>query len=68
MTGAYVDNSNPDKVGVNPYYNTNVGVEAYLLEVGYCTNSTDLDIVNNNTKEYANSIATSLNNYIENLK
>ncbi len=68
MTGAYVDNSNPDKVGVNPYYNTNVGVEAYLLEVGYCTNSTDLDIVNNNTKEYANSIAISLNDYIESLK
>jgi len=45
MTGAYVDDSNPEKVGVNPYYNSNIGNESYLLEIGYLSNSSDLDIL-----------------------
>ena len=35
LTGAYVDDSNPDKVGVNPYYKNNIANESYLLELGY---------------------------------
>lgn len=57
MTGAYVDDSNPEKVGVNPYYNSNVGTESYLIELGYITNSSDIDIIQNKEKEYANAIA-----------
>ncbi|MBQ8193269.1 MAG: N-acetylmuramoyl-L-alanine amidase [Bacilli bacterium] len=45
MTGAYVDDSNPEEVGVNPYYNSNIGNESYLLELGYLSNSTDLNIL-----------------------
>jgi len=62
MTGAYVDDSNPEKVGVNPYYDSNVGTEAYLLELGYITNTKDLDIIQNKEEEYAKAIATAFNN------
>lgn len=45
MTGAYVDDSNPEKVGVNPYYDSNVGNESYLLELGYISNVNDVNIL-----------------------
>lgn len=64
MTGAYVDDSNPSEVGVNPYYDSNIGSESYLLELGYCTNSSDLDIIMNNESEYASGIALALSEYI----
>ena len=60
LTGAYVDDSNPDTVGVNPYYKSNVGVEAYLIELGYLTNSGDLDKLTNKQDEYATGIADTL--------
>ena len=56
MTGAYVDGRNK-KVGINPYFNNNIGVEAYLIELGYLSNSKDLDYIVNNKKEYGNVIA-----------
>lgn len=65
MTGAYVDDSNPSEVGVNPYYNSNVGTEAYLFELGYLTNKTDLDIVQSMQSEYASAIAEAFNNYLK---
>ena len=42
ITGAYIDDRNKETVGYNPYYKSNVGVEGYLLELGYLTNSNDL--------------------------
>ena len=60
LTGAYVDDSNPDTVGVNPYYKSNVGVEAYLIELGYLTNSGDFDKLTNKQDEYATAIADTL--------
>lgn len=60
LLGAYVDDSNPDTVGINPYYNSNVGVEAYLIELGYLTNNDDLDKIKNKQDEYATGIADSL--------
>lgn len=60
MTGAYVDDSNPDKVGVNPYFNSNMGNEAYLLEIGYISNSGDVDILLNEKESIAKSIATAI--------
>lgn len=56
LTGAYVDGRNK-KMGINPYYNDNIGVEAYLIELGYLSNSKDLDYIVNNKKEYGNVIA-----------
>ena len=60
MTGAYVDDSNPSKVGVNPYYDSNVGNEAYLLELGYLSGSKDLDILLNKEDEYVKAITDSI--------
>ena len=45
LTGAYVDDSNPVEVGVNPYYHCNWGNESYLLELGYLSNTNDLSII-----------------------
>lgn len=60
MTGAYVDDSNSDKVGVNPYYNSNVGNETYLLELGYLSNSSDLNIINNNADDIAKAVSEAI--------
>lgn len=65
MTGAYVDDSNPEKVGVNKYYNSNVGIESYIIELGYLTNREDFDVITNKKEAYAQSIA---NTIIEELK
>lgn len=40
-TRAYVDGRNT-KYGANMYYNSNIGVEAYLLELGYMNNNKNL--------------------------
>ena len=47
VTGAYVDNRN-DKILSNPYTKSNVGTEAYLLELGYLSNKNDLNNMINN--------------------
>ena len=59
MTGAYVDSRNEPKIKSNPYYNSNVGVEAYLLELGYLTNSDDLSNIDNNMDKYTDAILNS---------
>lgn len=60
MTGAYIDDSNLSKVGVNPYYNSNIGNETYLLELGYISNSSDVDILLNSEEEIASAIADAI--------
>lgn len=60
MTGAYVNNSNPDKVGYNPYYNSNIGNESYLLELGYLSNSNDLKILIKSEDKLAKAISESI--------
>ena len=60
MTGAYVDDSNPEKVGVNPYYNSNIGNETYLLELGYLSNSSDLAIIENSINEISKAVANAI--------
>ena len=59
MTGAYVDTRNEPKIKGNPYYNSNVGSEAYLCELGYLTNATDLENIKNNLDKYVTAIANS---------
>ena len=56
VTGAYVDDRN-ESVSGNPYFNSNVGTETYLLELGYITSRTDLDNIINNIDKYASTIA-----------
>ena len=64
VTGAYVDDRN-QQIDGNPYYDSNVGVEAYLLELGYLTNKSDLDNVNNNLDKYTSAIADTFRTIFE---
>lgn len=60
MTGAYIDDKNPQTVGINPYFQSNVGVESYILELGFITNHHDLENFITNKERYANSIAKTI--------
>lgn len=60
LTGAYVDDSNPDKVGVNPYYNSNIGNESYLLELGYLSNNGDINILLSSEDSLSKAIGDSI--------
>lgn len=59
MTGAYVKEGNA-KVGTNPYYNSNIGNESYLLELGYLSNNGDFDIIINNKDKMAKAISDAI--------
>lgn len=60
LTGAYVDDRNLSKVGINPYYNSNVGNESYLLELGYLSNSNDIGILLKNEEKIAKLIGDAI--------
>ena len=60
MTGAYVDTRNEDKVGSNPYYNSNIGSETYLMELGYISNDNDRNNLINNKDKYVMAIVNSI--------
>ena len=62
MTGAYVDDRNEEGVGYNPYYNSNIGAEAYVLELGYITNANDFEVISNNRDSYVTAITNSIKN------
>ena len=61
MNEAYTDGREPD---YNAYFNTNVGLESYILEVGYITNPNDTNDLTNNMDAYINSIAEAIINNI----
>ena len=65
ITGAYVDNRNK-KVGENPYYDSNIGTEAYLLELGYISNLNELNNIVNNIDKYTDAITNTCNKYLNN--
>lgn len=65
MTGAYVDNRNIDRIGFNPYYNSNVGNESYLLELGYLSNSGDLSYILDNSGNIASAVAGAIIEYFD---
>lgn len=58
-TGAYVDGRNP-KYGINKYYNSNVGVEAYLLELGYINNDANLSKLLNEKEGYIEGVVQTI--------
>ncbi len=64
VSGAYVDLRNPKKPG-NTYYNSNYGSEAYLLEMGYMSSSTNLNILLNEKDKYVEAITNTLKEYLE---
>ena len=47
----------------NKYYNSNVGLESYLVELGYMSVSEDLYNVLNNSDSYMEAIAESIKTY-----
>lgn len=54
-TGAYIDGRNKS-VGKNNYYLSNVGAEAYLLELGYINYWPDLNKLVDNQDDYVDGI------------
>ncbi len=56
-TGAYVDGRNKS-YGTNNFYNSNIGVEAYLLELGYINNSEDMKNILENEDGYVDRNCT----------
>lgn len=62
-TGAYVDGRNKT-YGTNKYYNSNVGVEAYLLELGYINHSGNLKNLLNNKDGYVKGIVEAVKSEI----
>ncbi len=54
-TGAFVDGRNTS-YGINEYYNSNIGVEAYLLELGYLNNDKDRKKLINEQEGYIQGI------------
>lgn len=61
-TGAYVNGSNPN-YNENIYRNSNVGVEGYLIELGYMNVKSDLMNVLNNGDSYVQAIVDTINSY-----
>ena len=65
ITGAYVDDRNEDIPG-NPYFDSNVGVEAYLFELAYLTNDSDYNYIIKNIDKYTTPIADTFNDFYKN--
>lgn len=64
ITGAYIDSRNPKKEG-NPYYMSNHGCESYLIELGYLSSNTNLDILLNEKEKYVAAIIESIKEEFE---
>lgn len=61
ITNAYVDGRNKE-YGTNIYYNSSVGNESYLLELGYINSDIDLNNLLNNKAGYLKGIVQSILN------
>ena len=59
ITNAYVDGRNKE-YGINLYYNSNIGNESYLLELGYINSDIDLNNLLNNKEGYISGIVQSI--------
>lgn len=62
-TNAYIDGRNKN-YGINNYYNSNIGVEGYLLELGFMNCKKDLNNILNNKKAYVEAISISIKQYL----
>ena len=58
-TGAFVDGRNTS-YGKNNYYNSNVGIESYQIELGYMKIEEDLNNVVNNYDKYMDGIVNAI--------
>lgn len=58
-TGAYMDGRNTS-YSANKYYNSNIGLESYLIELGYMSVQEDLNNILNNSDAYMQAVAESI--------
>ena len=58
-TGAFVDGRNKS-YGKNDFYNSNMGIEAYQVELGYMKIEEDLDNIVNNYSKYMEAIVKTI--------
>lgn len=63
MTGAYTDGRQDD--GNNPYVDSNVGAESYILELGYITNLNDVNFINKNKDKYIDIVSETIIEYLQ---
>ena len=61
-TNAFVDGRNT-KYGTNKYYNSNTGIEAYVVNLGYMSIERDLNNIISNMDGYINGILDSIKSY-----
>ncbi len=59
VTGAYIDGRN-EKYGKNKYFDSNIGIETYLIELGYITHDEDLNNLLNNQSGYVKGIVNAI--------
>lgn len=64
-TGAYFDGRNTI-YEPNYHYNSNIGCESYLLELGYINNKTDIENITKNKQLYIDAITKSILSKINN--
>ena len=62
-TGAYVDGRNKS-YGKNLYWDSNIGLEAYLIELGYINHKADLQNMLNNKEGYVKGIVEAIKDEI----
>ena len=62
-TNAFVDGRNTS-YGKNKYFDSNIGIEAYILELGYIKVEKDLNNIVNNEDLYVQAIANAIENYL----
>lgn len=60
-TGAYVDGRNTS-YGKNKYYNSNVGIECYLIKLGFMSVENDLNNIVKYQNNYIDAIADAIKN------
>ena len=65
INGAYIDGREGDNI-INNYYNSNVGRESYIMEIGYITYDKDVENVRNNSDKYIDAIYQAIINNIYN--
>ncbi len=65
-TNAYVDGRNK-RYGKNLYYNNNIGIESYLLELGFMVNDNDFNNLINNKESYVRGIIKAFEKKFKNL-
>lgn len=63
MAGAYVDGQDGDGENINR--NSNVGLESYILELGFINNPDNVEDVKNNKEKYMQALANAINTYFK---